>query len=57
MHAQKIEAEGPIELSCDIHPQMTATILSLDTPYYSTPDSADHGMEARSLGCLWTVPE
>ena len=39
IHAQKIEAVGPIELFCDIHPQMTATILSLDTPYYTTPDS------------------
>ncbi len=39
VHAQKIEAVGAIELFCDIHPQMTATILSLDTPYYTTPDS------------------
>ncbi len=40
VHSQKIEAVGRIELFCDIHPQMTATILSLDTPYYTTPDSA-----------------
>ena len=26
-------------LFCDIHPQMNATILSLDTPYYTQPNA------------------
>ena len=40
VHEQKIDALGPIELFCDIHPQMSATILSLDTPYFTRPDSS-----------------
>ena len=39
VHSEKIETVGPIQLFCDIHPQMTATIVSLDTPYYTMPDS------------------
>ena len=39
VHFQTIDTVGPIELFCDIHPQMTATIVSLDTPYYTRPDS------------------
>ena len=35
-----IAAVGEIHLFCDIHPQMNATILSLDTPYYTQPDAA-----------------
>ena len=31
---------GKIELFCDIHPQMNATLLSLDTPFFTRPDSA-----------------
>lgn len=39
VHAEKIDALGPIELFCDIHPQMNATILSLDTPFFTMADS------------------
>ena len=35
---EEIEKVGEIELFCDIHPQMNATILSLDTPYFTQPD-------------------
>jgi plastocyanin len=31
----KIERPGEIKLFCDIHAQMNATILSLDTPYFN----------------------
>jgi plastocyanin len=31
----KIERPGEIEIFCDIHAQMNATILSLDTPFFS----------------------
>jgi len=31
----KIERPGEIKLFCDIHAQMNATILSLDTPYFT----------------------
>ena len=37
---EKIETVGRIELFCDIHPQMNATLLSLDTPFFTRPDSA-----------------
>ena len=37
---EKIEMVGKIELFCDIHPQMNATLLSLDTPFFTRPDSA-----------------
>ena len=30
---------GRISVFCDIHPQMNATILVLDTPYFTQPDS------------------
>ena len=33
-----IEVAGEIDLFCDIHPQMNATILSLDTPYFVAVD-------------------
>jgi len=33
-----IEIAGEIDLFCDIHPQMNATILSLDTPYFVAVD-------------------
>jgi plastocyanin len=31
----KVEGLGPISLYCDIHSQMSAVILSLDTPYFT----------------------
>lgn len=31
----KVTGVGPISLFCDIHSQMNATILSLDTPYFT----------------------
>ena len=31
----KVSGIGPIDLFCDIHTQMNAVILSLDTPYFS----------------------
>ena len=31
----KIERPGEIKLFCDIHAQMNATVLSLDTPYFA----------------------
>ena len=31
----KVEGLGPISLYCDIHSQMSAIILSLDTPYFT----------------------
>jgi hypothetical protein len=37
---QRIGIIGRVEVFCDIHPYMVATILSLDTPYYARPDSA-----------------
>ena len=33
-YAITIKKIGPIKLSCDIHPHMRATLLSLDTPYF-----------------------
>lgn len=38
--AQRIDIAGRIEVFCDIHPDMVATILSLDTPYFTRPDSS-----------------
>ncbi len=35
---ETIEVAGEIDLFCDIHPQMNATILSLDTPYFVAVD-------------------
>jgi len=32
---RKIERPGEIKLFCDIHAQMNATIISLDTPYFA----------------------
>ena len=37
--SQTVDKSGEIELFCDIHPQMNATILSLDTPYFVRPNS------------------
>ncbi|MFH1567663.1 MAG: carboxypeptidase regulatory-like domain-containing protein [Gemmatimonadota bacterium] len=37
---QRIDVPGRVEVFCDIHPDMVATILSLDTPYYARPDAA-----------------
>lgn len=34
----KVEGLGPINLYCDIHSQMSAVILSLDTPYFTQAD-------------------
>lgn len=34
-----ISGLGPIELFCDIHPQMNAIILSLDTPYFTRAEA------------------
>ncbi len=31
----KIKKNGPIKLACDIHPHMSAIILSLDTPFFT----------------------
>ncbi len=36
---QVFEAAGLVEVFCDIHPQMSATILVLDTPWFTQPDS------------------
>lgn len=33
------KAPGLVEVFCDIHPQMSATILVLDTPWFTQPDS------------------
>lgn len=31
----RIKKNGPIKLACDIHPHMSAIILSLDTPFFT----------------------
>ncbi len=36
---RKIEGLGEVKLFCDIHTQMNAVILSLDTPYFTKPDA------------------
>ncbi len=36
---QMFETTGEVELFCDIHPQMRATVLVLDTPWFTQPDS------------------
>ena len=33
---------GRVSVFCDIHPQMNATVLVLDTPYYTQPDSTGY---------------
>jgi plastocyanin len=35
---KKIEQVGAIQLFCDIHPQMSAVVLILDTPYFTQAD-------------------
>lgn len=35
IYAQKIDKVGIVKLGCDIHPEMGAIVLSLDTPYFS----------------------
>ena len=39
VESEQIAIAGQIELFCDIHPEMNATIVSLDTPYFTQPDS------------------
>jgi plastocyanin len=34
----KFESAGKVDLFCDIHPQMHAVVLSLDTPYFARAD-------------------
>ena len=34
-YPQKIQKTGVINVSCDIHPHMSAVVLSLDTPYFT----------------------
>jgi len=36
--SQTIRKSGKIKLFCDIHSQMNATIISLDTPYFTQPN-------------------
>ncbi|MFN3562241.1 MAG: hypothetical protein ACK4XY_01780 [Chloroherpetonaceae bacterium] len=36
---RKIEGLGEVKIFCDIHTQMNAVILSLDTPYFTKPDA------------------
>jgi plastocyanin len=36
--SQTIQKSGEIKIFCDIHPQMNAIILSLETPYFSKVD-------------------
>ncbi|MCS7210202.1 MAG: carboxypeptidase regulatory-like domain-containing protein [Chloroherpetonaceae bacterium] len=36
---RKIEGLGEVKIFCDIHTQMSAVILSLDTPYFTKPDA------------------
>jgi plastocyanin len=33
------EQTGAVEIFCDIHPQMNATVVVLDTPWFTQPDS------------------
>jgi len=35
VYAKKISKVGVVKLGCDIHPEMGAVILSLDTPYFT----------------------
>lgn len=35
---QVVERAGKVELFCDIHPQMNAVVLVLDTPYFTRPE-------------------
>ena len=35
VYGQKISKSGIIKLGCDIHPEMGAVIISLDTPYFT----------------------
>jgi hypothetical protein len=37
--SQRIDKTGEIKVFCDIHPQMSATILSLETPYFTRVDA------------------
>ena len=36
---RRFEVKGAVEVFCDIHPQMKATLLVLDTPWFAQPDS------------------
>ena len=35
VYAQRIDKVGVVKLGCDIHPEMGAVVLSLDTPYFT----------------------
>lgn len=39
---QLIERTGEVKVFCDIHPQMSATILGFDTPYFTRVDAQGH---------------
>ena len=39
---RKIDQLGEVKLFCDIHAQMNATILCLDTPYFSRLETSGH---------------
>ncbi len=39
VYGQKINKSGIIKLGCDIHPEMGAVIISLDTPYFTKADA------------------
>jgi plastocyanin len=45
---KKIEGLGEVKIFCDIHTQMNAVILSLDTPYFTRAD-ADGSFEITDL--------
>lgn len=36
--SKKIDQAGAIQLFCDIHPQMSAVVVALDTPYFAQAD-------------------
>lgn len=38
--AHTFDTPGRVEIFCDIHPQMAATIVVLDTPWFEQPDAA-----------------
>lgn len=48
VYAQKITKVGLVQLGCDIHAEMAAVVLSLDTPYF-TKISADGTYELDHL--------
>ena len=40
--AQRFERPGLVRIFCNVHRQMSAFVLVLDTPYYSAPDAQGH---------------